>query len=391
MKFFFSYLALVLAVFGWPAPSLAQEKGVNVYAWADYFDPAVFDAFTKETGINVTYDTYDTNEAMESRLASGHSGFDIVVVSGPSLQKQIAAGLLQKLEKGKLPAAKMLSPDIMARLAAYDPGNLYAVNYAWFTLGLAFNTQAMQSRHIDSAQISWDAVFRPELLKRAADCGVEVQDSPNDLFALALRFLGLDPHSKSLIDLKRADDLLYGLRRNVKKFASIGDVSGVAGGDACLMIGWSSAAAQARKQAQDSASGVSVSYAVPKGGTLLLLDNLVVPKDAPHAEAAHALINYLMRPDIAARNSKATRFANAIPASKAFLPQDMLTDTAVYPDDATMKAFFTPAAYNTGEQAFIMHEWARVKNGDVKPTLKDAKKPLTKTEKARNHAGRDQR
>jgi len=396
-----SFWLLAAAFFIWPPAVFAQvniaqekppEKTVNLYAWADYFDPSVLDDFTKETGIRIAYDTYDTNEALDARLAIGRSGYDVVVISGPVLQKEIAAGLLQKLDKAQLPAAKMLWPDIMARLSAYDPGNLYAVNYMWFTVGLAFNASMIQERQAGASLSSWDTVFRPDLLKAFADCGVEVQDSPNDLFAIALHYLKLDPRSKSLADLKRAGELLYGLRRNVKKFRVSSDLSDLAGGDACLNLGWSSAAAQARKQAHESGSGVTVDYTVPKGGTLVLLDNLAIPKDAPHADAAYALINYLMRPDIAARNTKATHFANGIVASKAFLPQDILSDPSIYPDESVMKSFFTAAVYGPVEQAFIAREWLRVKNGDVQPAVtKDKKAEVKKTGKAQSPAGRDRR
>jgi len=341
----------------------APEKTINLYAWADDFDPSVFDDFTKETGIGVAYDAYASNEALDARLAAGKSGYDVVVLSGPILQKEIAAGLLQKLDKSKLPAATGLWPEITASLSAFDPGNLYAVNYTWFTFGLTYNEETIKARHEEATLSSWDAIFRPEILKKFADCGVEVQDSPNDLFAIALHYLRLDPRSKSLTDLKRASELLYNLRRNVKKFRTPGDLADLAGGDACLTVGWSSDAAQARQQAHDSESGIAIGYVIPKGGALVLLDNLAIPKDAPHADEAHLLINYLLRPDIAARNTKATHFANSVPASKPFVSQDILTDTSIYPDPSAMKSFFNAGGYNAPEQAFIAREWTHVKTG----------------------------
>jgi len=357
---------VLILLFLWSHPVVAQtapEKIVNLYAWADYFDPSVLDDFTKETGIKIAYDTYSANEALDAHLAIKNGGDDVVVISGPLLQKEIAAGLLQKLDKPKLTSIKSLWPEIVGYLSAYDPGNLYAVNYMWFTLGLTFHAEAMQTRQEKTVPASWDMLFRPELLKKFADCGVEIQDTPDDLFALALHYLKLDSRSKSLADLKKAADLLYGLRRNVKKFRAAGDLSDLAGGDACLSVGWSSDASQARKQAHDSASHVTIDYISPKGGTLLLLDNLAIPKDAPHPDAALALIDYLMRPEIAARNTKTTHFANGILASKAFIPRDILTDASIYPDPSTMKSFFIAGSYTQQEQALIAREWLRVKTG----------------------------
>lgn len=346
---------------------IAQERVVNLYAWADYFDPKVLDDFTKETGIKIVYDTYDTSEALDAHLALGRSGYDVVVLSGPLLQKAIANDLLLKLNRAKLPAARGLWPEIMGRLSIYDPGNLYAVNYMWFTLGLTYNAKMIEDRQGAAALASWDVIFRPDIMKKFADCGVEVQDSPHELFAATLHYMGVNPRSKSLVDLKRAADLLYGLRRNVKKFRATNDLSDVVGGDACLTLGWSSDTAQASKQAADSNSGVTIDYAIPKGGTLILLDNLAIPKDAAHQDDAYALINYLLRPDIAARNTKATHFANGVLASKNFLPPEILSDPSIYPDEAAMKSFFVMGLYGAAEQAFIAREWLRVKNGDIKP------------------------
>jgi putrescine transport system substrate-binding protein len=296
-------------------------------------------------------------------LTVDQSADDVVVISGPSLQKQIADKHLQMLDKSRLPAAKALWPEIAGYLAIYDPGNLYAVNYMWFTMGLTFNAKIMQERHEEASLTSWDAIFRPDILKKFADCGVEVQDSPNDVFAIALHYLRSDARSRSPVELKRAADLLFALRRNVKRFRPPGDLSNMASGDVCLTLGWSGDAAQARKEAKDSDSGVTIAYATPKGGTLLLLDNLAIPKNAPHRDAAYALINYLVRPDIAARNTKMTHFANGDLTSKAFLPPEILDDPSIYPDAAAMKTFFTPGIYGPQEQALITREWTRVKTG----------------------------
>src|SRR5262245_55454645 len=175
---------------GGPAEAIAQEgqeRIVNVYDWPDYIDPKVLEAFTKETGIKVTYDAYDSNEELESKILGGEGGFDVVIVSGRELDKQIAAGRFRKLDKTKIPNLKNLLPDVMARLSVYDPGNQYAVNYLWFALGLAYNEDKVAEVLGDAAaaawrgskgesKASWDVLFRPEILRRFAGCGVTVPD-----------------------------------------------------------------------------------------------------------------------------------------------------------------------------------------------------------------------
>ena len=122
----------------------AQERVVNVYNWSDYIDPKVLTDFTKETGVKVVYDTYDSNETLETKLLAGKTGYDVVVPSAPFMQRQIQAGVYQKLDRAKLPNARGLSDEVMARMAAYDPGNQYAVNYMWYATGIAFNAKKAQ-------------------------------------------------------------------------------------------------------------------------------------------------------------------------------------------------------------------------------------------------------
>jgi len=347
--------------------SFAQDRVVNVYNWSDYIDPKVLEDFTKETGIAVVYDTFDSNEVLETRLLAGKTGYDVVVPSGPFLQRQIAAGLYRKLDKTKLPNIRNLWPEVMARLAAYDPGNQYAVNYMWFTTGIAYNADKAKERlgepPFDGAPNSWDIVFRPELLKRFADCGVYVLDSPEDLFSTGLQYLRLNPDSRNQNDLKRAADLLSLIRRSVTKFHSSEYINALASGDICLAVGWSGDSFQARNRAREAQSDVDVGYVIPKEGALMSLDNLAILKDAPHVEEAYAFIDFLLRPEIAARNTNATNFANGVLASKPFIAKDILDNKAIYPDAAVMARLFTVKSYDQATQKFITREWTRIKTG----------------------------
>jgi len=355
--------AFGLLLSGASVPVLAQERTVNVYNWSDYIDPKVIDDFTKETGIKVVYDTYDSNEVLETRLLAGKTGYDVVVPSGAFLQRQIAAGLYQKLDKTKLPNIKNLWPEIMARLAVYDPGNQYAINYMWFTTGLAYDVEKAKERLGDEPPNSWDVVFRPEILKKFADCGVYVLDSPEDLFTIALQYLRLNPDSRNQNDLKRAADLLGALRRNVKKFHSSEYINALANGDICLAVGWAGDSFQARNRAREAQNEIVIDYRIPKEGTLMSLDNLAIPKDAPHVEEAYAFIDFLLRPEIAARNTNATNFANGVLASKPLINKDILDNKAIYPDAAVMSKLFTVKSYDPATQKFVTREWTRIKTG----------------------------
>jgi len=340
----------------------ADEQVVNVFGWSDYIAPGVLQDFTKETGIKVVYDTYDSDATLETRLTGGKSGYDVVILSAPVLQRQIAAALLQRLDKGKLPNAGNLWPDIMARLARADPGNQYAVNYMWYTAGIAFDADKARDRLADTPLDSWDIIFKPDNLKKFGDCGVDVIDSGDDLFAIALLYLKLNPYSKNLYDLRRAENLLSTLPRNVDDFDSTGYVDALANGDICLAVGWSGDATLARNRANEADNGTDVADVVPQEGTVVALDNLAIPNDAPHVSAAYTFINFLMRPDIAARNTNATGFANGILAAKPLVDAAIANNKAIYPDDDVMQRLFVVTDHDPATERFISREWAEIKS-----------------------------
>jgi putrescine transport system substrate-binding protein len=345
-----------------PRPA-TMEKVVNVFNWSDYIDPKVLEDFTHETGIKVVYDTYDSNEILETRLLAGKTGYDVVVPSATFLARQIKAGVFQKLDKSKLANFKNLWPEIMARLAKYDPGNEYAVDYMWFTTGIAYNAQRAKERLGDRPLDTWDIVFKPENLRKFADCGVYVLDSPEDLISIALNYMKLNPDSKNPSDIRRAADLLGGMRRYVKKFHSSEYINALANGDICLAVGWAGDAFQARNRAREANNGVDINYVIPREGTLMSMDTIAMPKDAPHPEEGLKFIDFLLRPEVAARNTSVTNFANGVIASRDFVDKEVLANKSVYPDPATMARLFTVTGYDQATQKVVTREWTRVKTG----------------------------
>lgn len=356
-------LQIAAATLALTTTAFAQGRSVNVYNWSDYIDPGVLDDFTRETGIRVVYDTYDSNETLETKLLAGKTGYDIVVPSATFLQRQIQIGVYQKLDKSKLPNLANLNADVTGRLAVYDPGNLYSVNYMWFTTGIAFNVAKAKARIGDKSPDSWDLVYKPENLRKFADCGVYFLDSPEDIFSTALRSIGVNPDSKNPADIRKAADTIIRVKPSVKKFHSSEYINALASGDICLAVGWAGDSFQARNRAQEARNGVEIDYVIPKEGTLISLDNLAIPKDAERVAEAHALIDYLLRPEVAARNSKVTNFANPVDASKKFLPPEIVANKSIYPDDAVMKRIFTVSAKDQATQKVITREWTRVKTG----------------------------
>jgi len=363
--------AALAAAFFWGAavPASAQgERVVNVYNWSDYIDPQVLEEFTKETGIKVRYDTFDSNDTLEAKLLAGKSGYDVVVPTGYFLERQIKAGLFQKLDKAKLPNLKNVWPEIAKHLAVYDPGNDYAVNYMWGTTGIGYNVKAMRERLGASAKIeSWDTVFKPDNLARFKDCGVHMLDSPDDILTTALHYLGIDPNTTKQDELQKAADLLLAVRPSVRKFHSSEYLNALAGGEICLVVGWSGDIKQAQKRAAEAKGGqkgnIEIGYAIPKEGAQLFFDNLAIPKDAAHVEEAHAFIDFLLRPEIAARNTNLMSYANGNLASQRLVKPEILNDPGIYPDAETMKRLYVVKARDPRSQRVLNRLWTRIKTG----------------------------
>jgi len=357
-------LALGLGVAGIKTTGAQDQRVVNVYNWSDYIEPKVLESFTKETGIKVQYDTFDANETLETKLLAGKSGYDVVVPTAYFLERQIKAGVFQKLDKSKLGNLGNVWPEIAKRLAVYDPGNQYAVNYMWGTTGVGYNVKAVRERLGAEGQIdSWDIVFKPDNLAKFKSCGVHMLDSADDIIPAALHYLGLDPNSIDPKELEKAADLLMKIRSSVRKFHSSEYLNALAAGEICLVVGWSGDIKQAQKRALEAKNGVEIGYAIPKEGAQMFFDNLAIPKDAAHVAEAHALIDYLLKPEVAAQNSNLVAYANGNLASQKFIDKAVRDDQSIYPDAAAMSRLYTVTARDQKSQRLLNRLWTKIKTG----------------------------
>ncbi|RYC10292.1 polyamine ABC transporter substrate-binding protein [Ciceribacter ferrooxidans] len=346
------------------AAANAQERVVHVYNWSDYIDESVLEEFTKETGIKVVYDVFDSNELLETKLLAGGSGYDVVVPTAPFLARQIQAGVFQKLDKSKLPNLKNMWPDVMERLAKYDPGNEYAVNYMWGTTGIGYNVDKVKAALGDVPVDSWDVLFKPENAEKLKSCGINILDASDETFAIALNYVGKNPDSKEAAELEEGGKVYMDIRPSVKTFNSSSYIDDLANGDICMTIGWSGDVLQAKARAEEANNGVHVEYVIPKQGTYMWFDNLAIPADAKNVEEAHAFINFLMKPEVIAKASNYVQYANGNLASQSLLDESVFKNPSVYPDPETMKKLFTISPYGPKEQRVLNRVWTQIKTGN---------------------------
>jgi putrescine transport system substrate-binding protein len=348
-----------------PTPVLDtdEEKVVNVYNWSDYIDPSVIEDFQKETGITVKYDVFDSNEVLETKLLAGSTGYDIVVPSASFLERQIKAGVFQKLDRSKLPNLKNMDTEITQRVALHDPGNEHSVNYLWGTSGVGYNEDKIKAAMPDAPVDSFAMFYDPKVVSKFKDCGVSILDAPSEVVGTVLIYLGKDANSEKPEDLAAAEKVLTSIRPYIKYINSSKYIEDLANGEICLALGWSGDVLQARDRAVEAANGVKVKYLIPKEGAVMFFDMLAIPADAKHVKNAYLFIDYLMRPDVAAKNSNFVNYANSNAASFSMINEDIRNDRGVYPSDEVKAKLVPDLAESAAFTRLLTRSWTRFKTG----------------------------
>ena len=341
----------------------ASAAEVRIYNWSDYIDPQILEDFTKETGIKVVYDVFDSNEVLETKLLAGKTGYDIVVPTGSFLARQIKAGVFQKLDKSKIPNTQYEWPEVYQRVAIYDPGNEYAMNWMWGTTGVGYNEAKIKERMPDAPVNSLDMVFKPEIISKFKDCGIYVLDSAEDILPVALNYLGIDPNTSNPDELKKAEELITAIRPNIKKFHSSEYINALANGDICMALGWSGDIIQAGTRAQEAKNGQVIKYNIPKEGTQMWFDMMAIPADAKNVNEALAFLNYVNKPEVMAKASNFISYANGNLASQKFIDKSVLENPAVYPDAETMKKLYVKTPWDNKTQRVVTRMWTRIVTG----------------------------
>jgi putrescine transport system substrate-binding protein len=321
-----------------PAPEAApaEEKVLNIYNWPDYIPEGMIAAFEKETGIKVNYDTFETNEALHAKLVAGNTGYDIVVPGTTFAKPQIEGGFYQALDKSKIPNYANLDESVMAVLTKADPGNQHLVPWAW-----SFTTVGINKTKVEKAlggmampENAWDLVFKPEYTSKLKSCGIAYLDSPTEIIPVALHYIGKDAYSNDPADYKAATDMLAKVRKDVRLFSST-MIDDIAGGKACVAIGWAGDINIAAQRAVENKSKDVIEALLPSTGALSFFDTMAVTKDAKHPNNAHAFINFFLKPENGAAMGNEMSY-NA--GNKAALP-------LVAPEMAANKTIFVEAAY----------------------------------------------
>jgi putrescine transport system substrate-binding protein len=294
---------------------------------------------------------------------AGNTGYDVVVPTANFLERQVQAGVFQKLDKSRLPNLKNVDPDILKRIALHDPGNEHGVNYLWGTSGLGYNVAKIRERMPDAPVDSWRMLYDPAVVSKFKDCGVSVFDAPSEVVSTVLIFLGKNPNSLSPDDLAQAEKVLLSIRPYLRYVDTERYIEDLANGETCLALGWGGDVLQARDRARDAGKGIEIKYSLPREGGIIFFDMLAIPADAPHTQNALTLINFLLQPAVAARNSNLVRYANSIPASRPMLSDSVKNDPNIYPPPGVMAKLVPNLAQPPGYTRLLTRTWTRFKTG----------------------------
>lgn len=357
-----TFLCVVLLAF-FSNAAAEEDKILNVYNWSDYVAPDTVSNFEQEFGIRVNYDLYDSTEVVESKLLAGKTGYDVVFHGFRYSQRLIPIGVYQPLDPDQLPLLSNLDQWVLGVMDAYDPGNRFGIPYMWGSTGFAFNRKMVRERLPDAPLHSAAMLFDPEIVSQLADCGVSLLDEPTDVIPMVMLYLGHDPNSMVPAHMAEAEAQLKSVRPYIRYFSSARMLNDMPNGEICVAMSWSGDYGQAMARAKEVGADVELGYTAPVEGSMLWVDGIFIPRDAPHPGNAHLFLNYLLRPEVIGDISNTTHYASANKASLPFVLPEIANDPAVFPPESERDRLRLSLVFGPKQERVRTRAWSRIKTG----------------------------
>nr|WP_315479260.1 extracellular solute-binding protein [uncultured Rhodoferax sp.] len=346
------------------APVNTEEKVLNIYNWPDYVPEGMIAAFEKESGIKVNYDTFETNEALQAKLVAGNTGYDIVVPGTVFAKGQIEGGLLQPLDKAKIKNLANLDPAIMATLTKADPENKHLVPWAWGFTTVGINktkvTKALGS--LPMPENAWDLVFDPKYSSKLKSCGIAYLDSPTEIMPVALHYVGKDAYSNNPEDYKLASAMLAKVRKDVRLFSST-MIDDIAGGKACVAVGWSGDINIAAGRAKENGSKDEIESLLPSTGALIFFDTMAITKDAKHPNNAAAFIDFYLRAENAALMSNEMSYPTGNKAAIDKIKPEIAGNKTIFVESDYFAKMIPPSSFSNEAREALATAYNAFKKG----------------------------
>lgn len=345
-------------------PVLDDEKVLNIYNWPDYIPENMIAEFEKATGIKVNYDTFETNEALNAKLVAGNTGYDIVVPGTVFAKPQIEAGFFQPLDKSKIPNYANLDPAVMQVLTKADPDNKHLVPWAWSftTVGINKTKVAKALGNTPMPENAWDLVFKPEYTSKLKSCGIAYLDSPTEIIPVALHYIGKDAYSNDPADYKAATEMLAKVRKDIRLFSST-MIDDIAGGKACVAIGWAGDVNIAAGRAKENGSKDEIEALLPSTGALSFFDTMAITKDAKHPNNAHAFINFFLSPESGAAMANEMNYNSGNKAAVGQVNPEIAGNKTIFVEDAYIAKMIPPSSFTNEAREAMATAYNSFKTG----------------------------
>ena len=345
-------------------PVFDDEKVLNIYNWPDYVPEGMIAAFEKETGIKVNYDTFETNEALHAKLVAGNTGYDIVVPGTVFAKGQIEGGLLQPLKKDQIPNLANMDPAIMSVLTKADPDNKHLVPWAWGFTTVGINKTKVEKALAGMAmpENAWDLVFKPEYTSKLKSCGIAYLDSPTEILPVALHYIGKDAYSNDPPTTRLANEMLAKVRKDIRLFSST-MIDDIAGGKACVAIGWSGDVNQAAARAKENGSKDVIEALLPSTGALIFFDTMAVTKDAKHPNNAAAFIDFYLRPENAAAMANDMGYPTGNKAGMDKVNPEIAGNKTIFVESDYMAKMIPPSSFTNEAREAMSNAYNSFKKG----------------------------
>ncbi len=325
----------------------AGDNQVIVYNWGEYIDPDVLDMFEEETGIQVVYEEFETNEIMYPKIKSGAVAYDVICPSDYMIQKMLDNDLLAELNWDNIPNSKNIGEAYMEKSREFDPENKYSVPYCWGTVGILYN-KTMVQEEIDSWNVLWDSNYKDNIL---------MQDSVRDAFAVALKDLGYSLNTTNIKELTEAQQLLITQKPLVQAYVVDQVRDKMIGNEAAIGVIYSGEAIYTQKENPD------LEYVIPKEGSNVWIDSWVIPKNAKHKENAEAFINFLCKPEIALMNFDYITYSTPNTAARELIEDPEIRNSQIaFPEDSELDRCETFHYLGTDAEEIYNQLWREVKS-----------------------------
>lgn len=355
--------ALLLALLLGAATRADDATILNIYNWSDYIDPAIIAEFETEYGIQVNYDIYDSSEIVDTKLMTGSTGYDVVVHAASFSARLTPIGVYHSIDYSRLNNWHHIDQKILASIESHYDSAMVGVPYMWGTTGISYNVDLISERMPDAPLDSAALIFDPEVVSRFADCGVSILDDPISVIPLAMLYLGHPISSVEPEHLKEVETLLKAVRPYFKYFSSTKMLLDLPSEEVCMAMTWSGDYSVASNRAKEAGLDINLAYSIPIEGSVQWFDMMYIPADAPHTDNAYLFLDYMLRPEVVARASNYTGYANANKTATQYVDPEISGDNAIYPDEKTLERLEASAVLPPKLERRRSRTWTKIKTG----------------------------